>query len=503
MSATRWGLNYVLRPAVIAALIAACVPAAAQAAAGDFTSGGRFPAGNFPYDIAVADFNGDGTSDAAVANVTSNDVSVLLGDGAGRFKPAGPAEAAEFGPTAVAPGQFGGDSDMDLAVTLSTTDTVLVLIGRGDGRFRPAPGPPIDVGDTPFELAADDLNGDGDTDLAVVNESDDAVTILLGEGDGDFEPSGTSPEGVGDSPVDIVAADVNGGAPDLAVTNSGDDNISILLGDGTGGFNTPVSSPEAAGTHPIGIAAANLDAAGPRDLAVVAAGASPETHIMLGNGLGDFTAPMTSPEAEGTHDIAAADLDGDGDQDLAAAEFYGGEVALLLNDGAANFTKSPTSPTFGDNVPADLAVADLDDDGDEDLLTAGGQGIESLLNNEADGDSDGIADQADYCPTLAAPGGCPQLARTLSLRYAKRAGAFKGKIASDEAECAQDENVKIFRLPNAGGRKRVSAGTTNHAGRYRASEPAARGRYVAEAKPSTDPDHGTCVTATSETLRVR
>ena len=211
---------------------------------------------------------------------------------------------------------------------------------------------------------------------------------------------------------------------------------------------------------------------------------------------------MTSPEAEGTHDIAAADLDSDGDQDLAAAEFFGGEVAILLNDGAANFTKSPTSPTFVDNLPADLAVADLDGDGDEDLLTAGSQGVESLRNNEADGDSDGIADQADYCPTLAAPGGCPQLARTLSIRYAKRAGAFKGKIASDEAHCAQDEIVKIFRLRNAGA-ETGEPGTTNQAGRYRASERAARGRYVAEAKPSTDPDHGICVTATSETLRVR
>jgi hypothetical protein len=487
---------------VVAAL---ALPATAQAAAGDFTSGGSFPVGSTPYDIAVADFDGDGIPDAAVPNANGASLSVMLGDGLGRFNNApGSPIATAPNPLGLVAGQFGGSTDTDLAVTQSSDDSVLLLIGRGDGRFRPATAGPTATGDGPIELVAADLNEDGDTDLAITNQSDDSVTVLLGDGSG-FDEAATSPESVGDSPQDLVATDLNGGAPDLAVANSEAATVSILLSTGTGDFTAPITSPEALASNPIGIAAANLDAGGVRDLAVAAYDVSPKTHILLGNGLGDFAAAGTSPEADGSHDVLAADLDGDGDQDLAGANAFDGEIAIMLNNGSADFTAAPSSPEDVPGLPADLAVADLDGDTDQDLLVVGGNSdnIHSLLNDEPDGDTDGIADQADDCPAVAGPGGCPQLARTVSISYSKRRDAFKGVIAGDEEECQRGETVKIFRERSGGRLQRVGTDRTNQAGRYRVGEDEAHGRFYAEARPSLEPDLGICVVATSDTIRVR
>src|SRR5207245_9562137 len=111
-----------------------------------------------------------------VANIGSDNVSVLLGKGDGSFRPAvnyatGPA------PSAVAVGDFNGDGILDLAVP---TDTVSVLLGKGDGSFRRAVS--YAAGDTPFSLLVADFNRDGIPDLAVTNSGADTVSILLGNG---------------------------------------------------------------------------------------------------------------------------------------------------------------------------------------------------------------------------------------------------------------------------------------------------------------------------------
>ena len=479
-------------------------PGPTFAVEGDFTPGGSFPVGNTPYDIEVADFNRDGVPDAAVPNANGASVSIMLGDGLGRFEEApGSPIATGQSPAAAAAGQFVGDNDLDLAVARRFDNSVLLLSGRGDGRFRRAAAGPIAVGGGPFELVAAYLNGDSDSDLVTANQDDDSLTVLLGDGSG-LDEAGTSPESVGDSPQDLVAADLNGGAPDLAVVNAEDGTVSILLASGTGDFAAPMTSPETIGSGPIGIAAANLNAGGVRDLAVTGFANGGETHILLGNGLGDFTAAATSPEGDGEQDVLAADLDGDTDQDLATAHTNDG-VAIMLNDGSADFTAAPSSPEDFPGLAADLATADLDGDADQDLLVAGGNSdnLHSYLNDEPDGDGDGIADQADDCPAVSGAGGCPQLDRKITISYSKSRGVFKGAITEAAEEvCERGETVKVFRALSQGGRKRVGTDRTNQAGRYRVGEDKADGRFYAEAKPSLEPDLGICAPATSDMIRV-
>src|SRR5437762_5743983 len=87
----------------------------------------RFAAGGaFPASVAVGDFNGDGRQDLAVANETNN-VSILLGDGAGNFSPATPFGVGSL-PFSVAVGDFNGDGKQDLAVANHISNNVSILL---------------------------------------------------------------------------------------------------------------------------------------------------------------------------------------------------------------------------------------------------------------------------------------------------------------------------------------------------------------------------------------
>ena len=167
-----------------------------------------FATGLFPNSVAVGDFNGDGKPDLALAN-GSGTVSVLLGNGDGTFQPhveypAGP------GAFSVAVGDFSGDGKLDLAVANNNgnqSGTVSVLLGNGDGTFQPHVDYPVGVG--PYSVAVGDFNRDGKLDLVVANyPSIFTVSVLLGNGDGTFQPQVTYP--VGRQPISVAVADLSG-----------------------------------------------------------------------------------------------------------------------------------------------------------------------------------------------------------------------------------------------------------------------------------------------------
>ena len=160
------------------AMLAWAVPAHAQVA---FLPATNFAVGSNPPSVAVGDFNGDGKPDLAVANQTSNTVSIRLGTGTGSFG-AATNFTAGTNPRSVAVGDFNGDGKIDLAVANQAGNNVSILLGTGSGSFGAATN--FVVGTNPFFVAVGDFNGDGRPDLAVANLNSNNVSILLGTGTG-------------------------------------------------------------------------------------------------------------------------------------------------------------------------------------------------------------------------------------------------------------------------------------------------------------------------------
>lgn len=145
--------------------------------------------GNKPSGIALADLNGDGRLDVAVANKSDNSVSVVLSRSDGSFAP-----KVDYlvgtAPVALVSGDFNGDHIPDLAVVNSQDNTVSILLGVGDGTFNSQVTYP--TGTLPVAIVTADFNGDKKLDLAIANQADGTVSILLGNGDGTFQPQSTA-----------------------------------------------------------------------------------------------------------------------------------------------------------------------------------------------------------------------------------------------------------------------------------------------------------------------
>jgi hypothetical protein len=358
-------------------LLLAALVGTALAASTNFFEANSSPeaTGIGPVSVVAADLDGDGDQDLATANVSGGNVTILLNKGSGNFveKASSPEPAGSF-PSSLTAADLDGDGDQDIAVTNQVSDDVTILRNNGSGNFSEPASSPVPAGDTPASVAAADLDGDGDQDLAVADHvPTNNVTILKNNGSGKFSQAASSPEDAGNSPSSLTAADLDGdGDQDLAVANQQSGNVTILRNNGSGNFGEPASSPVPAGTFPQGIAAADLNGDGDFDLAVANQGAPSNVTILRNNGSGAFSEPASSPEPVGGRPFAvvAADFDGDSDQDLATANHDGDNSTILANNGSGNFTEPPTSPEGAGDGPFALAAKDLDGDLDPDLAIA-------------------------------------------------------------------------------------------------------------------------------------
>jgi hypothetical protein len=193
----------------LAVLMAATVglTAGAAGAQASFTASQSFATGDTPEAVVSADFNGDSKADLAVANIRSDNASVLLGNGDGTFG-AAPNFGAADGPWFVTSADFNGDSKVDLATAnapsivsrASVPGNVSVLLGNGDGTFGTAQN--IGAGNTPVYLASADFDGDSKVDLAAANNLSHNVSVLSGKGDGSFQPAQNFEAGI--SPSSLV-----------------------------------------------------------------------------------------------------------------------------------------------------------------------------------------------------------------------------------------------------------------------------------------------------------
>ena len=341
--------------------------------------------GTYPFSVAVGDLNGDHKTDLVVYNQNSPNneslLGVLLGKGDGTFQPVVTYDPGgrSLAPTTVVIADLNNDHKPDLAVVNGSTGNFGVLLGNGDGTFQPAATNFLCAGGNGWAnaLAVADVNLDGKPDLLVDNGGcEDSVVVLLGNGDGTFSfgfpGSYYWSGGLGDD--SITAVDVNGdGKPDVIVANGyngASNNVGVLLGNGDGTLQPVVTY--FAGAYPTSVAVSDLNGDGKPDLVVTAA-PSDNVEVFLGNGDGTFQ-PEVAYSGVGleTAFVAVADVNGDGHPDLVVLHMdanYNGKVSVLLGYGDGTFQPAMTYSSGGKRALS-VAVADLNGDGKLDLLVA-------------------------------------------------------------------------------------------------------------------------------------
>jgi hypothetical protein len=381
------------------------------------------PGGDVPFALALADLNGDGKPDMVVANecisgvINCNSesiggVGVLLGNGDGTFQPAVSYNTGGTLVFSVAIGDVNGDGKPDIVATnlceaypcSGSTGGVSVLLGNGDGTFQPAVSYSSGGFDASY-IAIGDVNGDGKLDLVVSNicqsiatcSTNGGVSVLIGNGDGTFQPAVSYSAG-GLNTSSVAIADLNGdGKLDLVVVNpcsisygcyDGPGEVGVLLGNGDGTFQ-PAVIYSSGDTDAEWVAIGDLNGDGKPDLVVSnffsTNGYSGEVSVLFGNGNGTFQSPVQYNLDYNPVSVAIQDMNGDGIPDLVVqttcslpnSNCGSGAVILLLGNGDGTFQPPVTSYGTGGSIalPSMIVIGDVNGDGKPDVLTANGCGI--------------------------------------------------------------------------------------------------------------------------------
>ncbi len=330
--------------------------------------------------VSVAHMNADDILDmialnegAASLGIAPN-IAVLLGSGLGSFSEGAHFDVPGFVPNSMTVADLDDDDDLDVAVAgpLDTTTWspgyLAVFLNAGDGMLSFSASY-LTGGTYPVDIQANDLDGDGDSDLVTSNLFTGDLSVFLNAGDASFIP--LPPQECEDVDAGFIAVgDLDGDSvPDLAVQEFyGVPGVTILTGNGDGTFSyasTVTVLPHA--TQPV---LADFDSDNDLDIAVASFNSpdEPTTMTVLTNdGAGMFVGTSYwSPGTRHARVSLAQDINLDGDVDLTVSTDAG--ISVFLNDGDGTFAW-PYAYGAGQDIQG-LAAGDLDGDGDVDVISA-------------------------------------------------------------------------------------------------------------------------------------
>jgi hypothetical protein len=311
----------------------------------------------------VADFTEDGKADVVVSSKSN---SVILMTGPGPSTTGWRSFATGNGSLGMAAADLNGDAHLDLVVANETDDTISVLLGNGDGTFAAKVDYVVDPGsvaDKPVGVAIGDLNGDSYPDVAVVGRSMGYVGVFLNTGTGGTLGTMTQVT-TGSTALEVAITDLDSdGTQDLIVPRSSGNYVDVLLGTGGGAFAAPV--PLEVGLSNWAVGVGDLDGDATPDI-VTLSYESNALSVLLAQGGGAFAPAVRYGVGRGSDDLALGDFDGDGDLDVAVAGFTEREVQVFTNDGTGRIAAAPIVTTA--TAPDAVIAARLDADAFPDLV---------------------------------------------------------------------------------------------------------------------------------------
>ncbi|WP_232628224.1 FG-GAP-like repeat-containing protein [Methylobacterium sp. Leaf118] len=331
----------------------------------------------FRYTVA----QGDSSSDLTVIGLTTNGGSITS---PGTLFLENPAQYSTGDqPRDIAAADVNGDGNLDLVTANYGSNSVSVLLGvrpklaSVTGNFSFTDATDFAAGLRPSSVAVGDFNKDGKLDIVATNLLSDTVTVLQGEGTGFFKTLGAAPASAG--PVSVTAADVNGdGNLDLVIA-AGNKKASVIIGGGRFDFGAP--KPYEVGSSPVASAVADIDGDGDVDIFVVNQ-TSKSVSVLLNDGQGGFANGNNYRVGPLPTDVVAADLNNDDAIDLVITNSGDDTITVLRGDGNGGF--APAIVSTGPNNPGAVAAADMDGDGTLDLVVASDEGV-SVLVGKGDG----------------------------------------------------------------------------------------------------------------------
>lgn len=235
----------------------------------------------------------------------------------------------------------------------------------------------IPTGGDPDAIAVADVNHDGALDIIAANPNSGTVSVLLGDGKGHFHPAVSSPFPAGHLPSDIGIGDFNGdGYPDLLIPNHQTPYVTLLLGDGKAGFRPAPHSPFAtkAIPHPHGVALGHFCGKDRPLDAMIDSWGTGQVELLVGDGKGNLSnGPMFAAGPGSDMPLRSADFNQDGAPDIvmpdtAIGHWNANEISVLLGDGKCGFHAAPGSPFPGGAVPWSVAVGNVNNDGNPDVV---------------------------------------------------------------------------------------------------------------------------------------
>jgi len=307
-----------------------------------------------PVSIAAGSLNENNNAypDLAVASQTTNTVSILLGNGDGTFTSSGTYVTGNR-PSAIALGEFNTNNNANLGfvVTNFSDNSFSVFTGNGDGTFAQVPGSPfpLPTGQSgPIAVTVADFNQDSIPDLAILNQTTNNVTILLGNGNGTFKLVSNTPLATGNFPVSISSGTLAGSTgPALAVANQNSDSVSVYFGNGNGTFVAASQSPLATAAAPSNVTIADFAGTGFGGVAV----AVPSANSVLGfadEGSGTFATAVNTPAGDDPGAIIIGDFTGSTYPDVVVANNIpdaNGLVTLIVSP-ASNIPGASNGQSF-------------------------------------------------------------------------------------------------------------------------------------------------------------